>query len=230
MQHGLVAKGRTDYLTPELIEQVISQMMEPPAMCDTREEAIAFFAEHHGFDVSAVTEALNTREAVMPKKKVNINEIRRELEKPTNRRVLASVNEESGAVNTYLAPTPPNEGFRLEGNRWVATNIDGVKANVYPDQINPLLEQFNNLVQQHLDPASDQAARAKIKHQLDLTYRALTQSLDLDRADRDHADRAAERGPQTSATPGTASNNSLMEKLAMIRQTMRGIIDNPAST
>jgi hypothetical protein len=203
-------------------------------MFDTREEAIAFFAEQHGFDVTAVTEALNTtREAVMPKKKVNINEVSRELERPSNRRVIASVDQDNGRVNTYLAPTPPNEGFRLEGNRYVrderVLNVDGVKDNISADAISQWLEQFNNLIGQHLLPSTDQAQRAKIKRELQVVYQELLRSLDLDRADRNHQDRAAERGPQTSVS-GVSGNNSLMEKLAMIRQTMRGIIDNPAST
>lgn len=229
-QHGHVAKGRTAYLTTAMIETIIAGMMEPP-MSMTREQAIKFLVDQGSLTPAEVsdTEALNTESTMPQKKQVSITEISKELAKPSNQRVLASVNEETGAVHTFLAPTSPTEGFHVKGGRYVrneqtVTNDvnenDGLPAAISPDNLEALLTEFSDLMRRIGSMSQGDAAKAK--NRLDSIRHILDRIRDGMIADSDHERRAQERGPQTS------SNNTLMAKLEQIRNNMRAIIESPA--
>ena len=235
--HGAVAKGRTEQgLTKEQVLQIL-QANECETL--TRADIIKHLKEVMGIsaedlarwgidpidDSPEVTNALNTREAVMPKKKVSITEISNELAKPGNQRVIASVNEETGRVSTFLAPKPPTEGYRLDGNRYVrnkeeARNIDGVDDSHDPSMIDSYLAELPDLCH---TVGLDQGARAKAQHRRQLVFRELEACVQLAEATSGATERQTQRDQQN-----VSSNNTLMQKLEQIRGNMRAIIESPA--
>ena len=225
--HGAVAKGWTE---PGLTKAQVLQIIEANT-CETmsRADIVKYLKEVMGIDVEALgiedTGALNTEQENTMPKKVSAREIERELAKPGNQRVIASVNEETGRVSTFLAPKPPTEGYRLEGNRYVrnkeeARNIDGVDDSHDPSMIDSYLAELPDLCH---TVGLDQGARAKAQHRRQLVFRELEACVQLAEATSGATERQTQRDQQN-----VSSNNTLMQKLEQIRGNMRAIIESPA--